>query len=46
MIITQDSRLIKLIIIIEQTLEGNSSAYINFVDYQKAFHSVDRTTGN
>jgi len=31
-------------IIIEQTLEWNSSAYINFVDYQKAFDSVDRTT--
>ena len=30
--------------IIEQTLEWNSSAYINFVDYQKAFDSVDRTT--
>ena len=31
-------------IIIEQTLEWNSTAYINFVDYQKAFDSVDRTT--
>ncbi|VDP61197.1 unnamed protein product [Schistosoma curassoni] len=31
-------------IIVEQSLEWNSSLYINFIDYEKAFHSVDRTT--
>ena len=30
--------------IIEQSLEWNSSLYINFVDYEKAFDSVDRET--
>ena len=30
--------------IIEQSLEWNSSLYVNFVDYEKAFHSVDRET--
>ena len=29
-------------IILEQSLEWNSSLYINFVDYEKAFDSVDR----
>ena len=37
-------QIVTLRIIIEQTLEWNSSAYINFMDYQKAFDSVDRTT--
>ena len=31
-------------IIMEQTLEWNASLYINFVDYEKAFDSVDRNT--
>ncbi|VDP55070.1 unnamed protein product [Schistosoma margrebowiei] len=31
-------------IIVEQSIEWNSSLYINFVDYEKAFDSVDRTT--
>jgi len=31
-------------IIVEQSLEWNTSLYINFVDYEKAFDSVDRNT--
>ncbi|VDP50985.1 unnamed protein product [Schistosoma margrebowiei] len=31
-------------IIVEQSIEWNSSPYINFIDYEKAFDSVDRTT--
>jgi len=31
-------------IILEQSLEWNSPLYINFVDYEKAFDSVDRQT--
>ncbi|VDP42490.1 unnamed protein product [Schistosoma margrebowiei] len=31
-------------IIVEQSIEWNSSFYINFIDYEKAFDSVDRTT--
>ena len=31
-------------IIVEQSLEWNSSLYINFVDYKKAFDSIDRET--
>ena len=31
-------------IIVEQSLEWNSSLYINFVDYEKAFDSIDRET--
>ena len=31
-------------IILEQSLEWNSSLYVNFVDYEKAFDSVDRKT--
>ena len=31
-------------IIVEQSLEWNSNLYINFVDYEKAFDSVDRET--
>ncbi|VDP27475.1 unnamed protein product [Schistosoma margrebowiei] len=30
-------------IIVEQSIEWNSSLYINFIDYEKAFDSVDRT---
>ena len=28
----------------EQSIEWNSSLYVNFVDYEKAFNSVDRET--
>ena len=31
-------------IIVEQSLELNSSLYVNFIDYEKAFDSVDRET--
>ncbi|VDP50304.1 unnamed protein product [Schistosoma margrebowiei] len=31
-------------IIVEQSIEWNSSLYINFIDYKKAFDSVHRTT--
>ena len=31
-------------IIVEQSLEWNSPLYVNFVDYEKAFDSVDRKT--
>ena len=31
-------------IIIEQSMEWNSSFCINFIDYEKAFDSVDRET--
>ena len=31
-------------IIMEQSLEWNSPIYINFIDYEKAFNSVDRET--
>ncbi|CAH2319297.1 Hypothetical predicted protein [Pelobates cultripes] len=31
-----------LCIVVEQYLEWNSSLYINFIDYEKAFHSVDQ----
>ena len=31
-------------IIVEQSLEWNSSLYINFVEYEKAFDSIDRET--
>ncbi|VDO74918.1 unnamed protein product [Schistosoma margrebowiei] len=31
-------------VIVEQSIEWNSSLYINFIDYKKAFDSVDRTT--
>ncbi|VDP04283.1 unnamed protein product [Schistosoma curassoni] len=31
-------------IIVEQSIEWNSSLYINLIDYEKAFDSVDRTT--
>ena len=31
-------------IIVEQSIEWNSPLYINFVDYEKAFDSLDRET--
>ncbi|VDO59820.1 unnamed protein product [Schistosoma margrebowiei] len=31
-------------IIVEQSLEWNSSLYINFIDYEKSFYSEDRRT--
>ncbi|VDO95948.1 unnamed protein product [Schistosoma curassoni] len=31
-------------IIVEQSIEWNSSLYNNFIDYEKAFGSVERTT--
>jgi len=31
-------------IIVEQSLEWSSYLYINFIDYEKAFDSVDRAT--
>ena len=31
-------------IIVEQSIEWNSSLYVNFVDYEKAFESLDRET--
>ena len=31
-------------IIIEQSIEWNSPLYVNFIDYEKAFDSVDRDT--
>ncbi|VDP07659.1 unnamed protein product [Schistosoma mattheei] len=31
-------------IIVDQSIEWNSSLYINLIDYKKAFDSVDRTT--
>src|SRR4029434_916052 len=30
-------------IIIEQSIEWNTSHYINFIDFEKAFDSLDRT---
>ncbi|VDO83198.1 unnamed protein product [Schistosoma mattheei] len=29
---------------VEQSIEWNSSLYINFIDYENTFDSVDRTT--
>ena len=31
-------------ILVEQSIEWNSSLYVNFVDYDKAFDSLDRET--
>ena len=31
-------------ILVEQSLEFDSSLYVNFVDYEKAFDSLDRDT--
>ncbi|VDP29852.1 unnamed protein product [Schistosoma curassoni] len=35
-------RIATLLIIVEQSVEWNSSLYINFIDYEKVFDSVDR----
>ncbi|VDP08500.1 unnamed protein product [Schistosoma mattheei] len=37
-------RIATLRIIVEQSIEWNSSLYINFIDYEKAYDSVDRRT--
>ena len=37
-------KIASLRIIVEQSLEWNSPLYINFIDYKKAFDSVDRET--
>ncbi|VDO77720.1 unnamed protein product [Schistosoma curassoni] len=37
-------QIVTIRIIIEQSIEWNSSLYINFIDYEKAFDSVDRRT--
>ncbi|VDP49743.1 unnamed protein product [Schistosoma margrebowiei] len=37
-------RIATLRIIVEQSVEWNSSLYINLIDYEKAFDSVDRRT--
>ncbi|VDP37614.1 unnamed protein product [Schistosoma margrebowiei] len=37
-------QIVTLRIIVEQSLEWNLSLYINFIDYEKAFNSVDRRT--
>ncbi|VDP41775.1 unnamed protein product [Schistosoma curassoni] len=37
-------RTARLRIIVEQSIEWNSSLYINFIDHEKAFDSVDRRT--
>ncbi|VDP35171.1 unnamed protein product [Schistosoma curassoni] len=37
-------RIATLRVIVEQSVEWNSSLYINFIDYEKAFDSVDRRT--
>ncbi|VDP27037.1 unnamed protein product [Schistosoma margrebowiei] len=37
-------RIATLRIIVKQSVEWNSSLYINFIDYEKAFDSVDRRT--
>ena len=33
-------------IIIEQSIEWNSSLYVCFIDYEKAFDSLERPSGN
>ncbi|VDO63652.1 unnamed protein product [Schistosoma margrebowiei] len=40
----ENDQIATLRIIVEQSTEWNSSLYINFIDYEKAFDSVDRTT--
>ncbi|VDP62357.1 unnamed protein product [Schistosoma curassoni] len=35
-------QIVTLRIIVEQSVEWNSSIYINFIDYGKTFDSVDR----
>ncbi|VDO75741.1 unnamed protein product [Schistosoma margrebowiei] len=42
--IEEINQITKLRIIVEQLIEWNSSLYINFIDYEKAFDSVDRPT--
>ncbi|VDO82779.1 unnamed protein product [Schistosoma margrebowiei] len=42
--IEEINQIATLRIIVEQSIEWNSSLYINFIDYEKAFDSVDRTT--
>jgi len=37
-------QIVTLRIIVEQSLEWNSPLYINFVDYEKAFDSINRDT--
>ena len=37
-------QIVTLRIIVEQSIEWNSSLYVNFVDYEKAFGIVDRLT--
>ncbi|VDO90912.1 unnamed protein product [Schistosoma curassoni] len=37
-------RIATLRIIVEQSIEWNSSLYTNFVDFEKVFDSVDRGT--
>ncbi|VDP55100.1 unnamed protein product [Schistosoma margrebowiei] len=37
-------QIVTLRIIVEQSIEWNSSLHINFIDYEKAFDSMDRTT--
>ncbi|VDP33925.1 unnamed protein product [Schistosoma mattheei] len=37
-------QIVTLQISVEQSFEWNSSLYINFIDYEKAFDSVNRTT--
>ena len=41
---TLDDSIATLDTIVEQTLEWNSSLYVNFVDFQKAFDSLDRNS--
>ena len=41
---TLDDSIATLGTIVEQTLEWNSSLYVNFVDFQKAFDSLDRNS--
>ncbi|VDP44355.1 unnamed protein product [Schistosoma margrebowiei] len=42
--VSDTEQIATLRIIVEQSIEWNSSFYINFIDYEKAFDSVDRTT--
>ncbi|VDO99416.1 unnamed protein product [Schistosoma curassoni] len=37
-------QIVMLRIIVERSIEWNSSLYTNFIDYEKAFDSVDRRT--
>ena len=39
-----EDEIASLRIIVEQSLEWSSPLYISFIDYQKAFYSVDRET--